>query len=122
VSVSFTLEQTTAVSGATYQVTNTVTAATDADLAVFVYITATQKFSHYAAVADMDAWPNSYELAQVTGAEFYRLPQLCRTWSSVIDMQNDLSYTLFRVQDLADQLTEFQGELVGTTTTVITGS
>ena len=69
--VTFTLHQVTAIAdGPVYQVTNEVVAATDASPAVFVFKTLTQAFSHYAGAGDMEQWPDTYAVAQLTGAAF----------------------------------------------------
>lgn len=120
--VSFTLRQVTAiVDGPAYQVSSTVEAATNASPAVFVYAAIDQAFSHYAAVADMDQWPDTYEIAVVTGALFYRLPTLVRTWDTVAEMERDLADTLRRVRTLQADMTARVGDLVIDRTTVIAG-
>jgi hypothetical protein len=119
----FTLQQSTAVvNNNEYQVTNTITQAVGCDTGVFVFITATQCFSHYATVADVTQWSTNLEVAQLLNQPFYRLSTVTRTWKTAIEMTEDLSYTTFRVQSLADELTEFSGDLTTNTTTVITGS
>lgn len=121
--VSFTLHQLTSiVDGPQYQVLNEVVAATDASPAVYVYETATQKFNHYAAAADMEQWPDSLEKAQVTSMAFYRLPAVTRTWDTVARMNADLDMSIRRLQSLTDELTAQRGSLVVDRTTVITGS
>jgi hypothetical protein len=121
--VTFTLHQVTAiVDGPTYQVTNEVVAATDASPATYVYKTVTQAFSHYAGASDMEQWPDSYEVAQLTGAAFYRLPSLIRTWDTVVRMNEDLATSLRRLQFLADELNAQQGALVIDRTTVVQGA
>lgn len=102
-------------------VTNEIVSAVGADTFVFVYSAATQAFSHYAVAADMEL-PTSYELAQVTGAKFYRLAKLTRTWDTVNGMTVDLSDTMRRVQSLADELNALVGPLtIDRTTTIIGG-
>lgn len=121
--VSFTLQQTTAIVDTNkYQVTNTVVAAVGADSSVYVFKTVTQCFSHYASAADVLQWPTGYDVASLIGAAFYRLPNVTRTWDTVRRMNQDLAYSLYRAQSLANELTEQQGPLVGTTTTTVTGS
>lgn len=121
--VSFTLHQVTAiVDGPAYQVTNEVTAATSASPATYVYKTLTQAFSHYAAAADMEQWPDTYELAQLSGAAFYRLPRVIRTWDTVALMNTDLDMSLRRLQFLADEMNAQQGALVLDRTTVVQGA
>jgi hypothetical protein len=120
---SFTLQQATAiVNNNEYQVTNVVTEAVGCDTGVFVFTTATQCFSHYATVADVTQWATNLQTAQLLNQPFYRLPCVTRTWKTAPEMLEDLSYSQFRVQSLADELTEFSGDLTTTTTTVITGS
>lgn len=120
--VTFTLNQVTSiVGGPRYQVVNTVTAATDASLAVYVFETVTQRFSRYAAAADMEQLPDSLEQAQVLGFPFYRLPTLTRVWDTVQRMNADLSTSLYRLQSLADQLNAQQGSLIVDRTTVVVG-
>lgn len=120
--VSFTLRQVTSiVDGPAYQVLNEVTAATNADVFVFVYDASSQKFSHYATAADVEQYPTSLALAQVMGQPFYRLASVTRTWTSVSDMNDDLSDTMRRVQSLANELNAQQGSLIIDRTTVIQG-
>lgn len=120
--VTFALHQVTEiVAGPAYQVTNEVTAATDASTGTYVYKTASQEFSHYATAADLALWPESYELALLTDAKFYRLPRVIRTWDTVVLMNADLAMTIRRLQFLADELTAQQGALVINRTVAIQG-
>lgn len=120
--VTFTLRQLTSiVDGTKYQVSNEVTAATDASTAVYVYKTATKLFSNYASAADMEQWPDSYEQAQVLGKPFYRLPQVVRTWDTLSQMNVDLSESVRRLQSLADELTAQHGAISIDRTTVVAG-
>jgi hypothetical protein len=121
--VTFALHQVTEiVAGPAYQVTNEVTAATDASTGTYVYKTVNQEFSHYATAADMTLWPESYELALLTDAKFYRLPQVIRTWDTVVLMNEDLAMSIRRLQFLADELTAQQGALVIDRTVAILGA
>jgi hypothetical protein len=123
--VTFTLRQVTAFVGAQgtqYQVTNEVTAATDASPATYVYKTATQAFSHYASAADMQSWPDSYDEARLLNREFYRAATVVRTWDTVAQMNVDLDMSKRRIQSLADELTAKRGDLIIDRTTVVTGS
>lgn len=121
--VSFTLRQLTNVSdGPSYEVVNEVTAAVEASRATYVYKTVSQEFSHYASAIDMERWPDTYETAQVTGAMFYRLPLLSRTWDTVAQMNADLDTSLRRLQSLADELTAQRGALVLDRTTTVVGA
>jgi hypothetical protein len=121
--VSYTLRQVTAiVDGPAYKVTNQVLAATDADVYVFVYNAASQKFSHYALAADVEQWPTSPQIAQVTGAQFYRQNSVERVWASVQEMNADLDDTIRRVQALADELNAQRESLIIDRTTVIQGA
>lgn len=121
--VTFTLHQVTAiVEGPAYRVNNTVVAAIDASPATYVFKTLTQAFSHYAGASDLEQWPDSYELAQLTGAAFYRLPTVIRTWDTVVRMNEDLATSLRRLQFLADELNAQQGSLIVDRTTVVQGA
>jgi carbamoylphosphate synthase small subunit len=121
--VTFTLHQVTAiVDGPAYEVTNEVVAATDASTATYVYKTITREYSHYATAADMSQWPESAELAEVTGAAFYRLPRLIRTWDTVGAMNADLADSIRRLQSLADELNVQNGALVIDRTVVVQGA
>jgi hypothetical protein len=121
--VSFTLRQVTdIVDGPAYKVTNQVVAATDADVYAFVYNAASQKFSHYATAADMQQWPTSLALAQVSNIAFYRLDTVERTWATVGEMNDDLAETVRRIQALADELNQVNGSLTIDRTTVIQGA
>jgi hypothetical protein len=121
--VSFTLRQVTdIIDGPLYQVTNEVTAAADAQLETYVYKTSTQVFSYYATAADMSLWPNSYALAQLAGAAFYRMAVLVRAWDTVIQMNEDLDMSVSRLQLLADELNAQRGVLIIDRTTVVTGA
>ncbi len=119
---TFSLRQVTSiVDGNKYQVSNEVTAATDADTATYVYKTANQEFSNYASAADMQQWPIGYEQAQVLNVLFYRLPALIRTWDTVPEMNDDLDTSVRRLQSLADEMNALRGDIVIDRTTVITG-
>jgi hypothetical protein len=121
--VTFTLHQVTAIiDGPVYQVTNEVTAATNASTATYVYKTLSQEFSHYAGAGDMEQWPDSLELAQLSGAGFYRLSHVIRTWHTVARMNEDLAMSLRRLQFLADELSAQQGALVLDRTTIVQGA
>jgi hypothetical protein len=121
--VTFTLHQVTAiVDGNAYRVTNEVTAAVDASTATYVYQTANQKFSHYASAADMAQWPDTLALAQLSGAGFYRLPCVVRTWETVSQMNLDLSTSIRRLQSLADELNAGIAQLTLDRTIVIEGN
>jgi hypothetical protein len=121
--VSFTLHQVTAiVDGPAYQVTNEVTAATDASTATYVFKTSTKVFNHYAGASDMVQWPDSYEKATLSGAAFYRLPSVVRTWDTVVLMNADLAMSLQRLQFLADELNAQQDALVIDRTIVVQGA
>lgn len=118
--ITFSLHQATEiVTGSTYQVTNRVVMAEGASSAVYVYKTLTQEFSHYAAAVDMERYPDTYEVATVTAAPFYRLPVVVRTWDTVAMMDQDLTVSLRRLQYLADELNTYQGALVIDRTTVV---
>lgn len=120
--VTFTLRQLTdIVDGNKYQVSNEVTASTDASKAVYVYKTANQQFSNYASAADMEQWPESLEQAQVLGKAFYRLPRVVRTWDTLSQMNLDLDDSMRRLQSLADELTAQRGAIVIDRTTVVAG-
>lgn len=121
--VTFTLHQVTAiVTGPAYSVTNEVTMATDASLAAYVFQTDTQTFSHYATAADIETWPDSLTSATFSGAAFYRLSSVTRTWETVVEMNTDLATSIQRLQSLADELNAQQGALTIDRTTVIQGA
>lgn len=118
--VTFTLHQVTAVvEGNAYRVTNEVTQAVDASTATYVYRTDSQKFSHYASAADMAQWPDSLEVAQLSGAGFYRLPSVVRTWETISQMNQDLATSIRRLQSLADELNAGYAQLTLDRTIVI---
>jgi hypothetical protein len=120
--VTFTLRQVTAVvDGNAYRVTNEVTAAVDASTATYVYRTDNQTFSHYASAADMAQWPDSLALAQLSGAGFYRLPCVVRTWDTISKMNADLVMSIRRLQSLADELNVGLAQLTLDRTLVIEG-
>jgi hypothetical protein len=121
--VSFTLQQATSIVNTNqYQVINSVIAAVGSDPNIYVYNASTQRFSHYASAADMTQWPTSPDVANMLKVAFYRLSSVTRTWDTVGDMNEDVALSLFRAQSLANELTEQQGSLVGTTVTTVTGS
>lgn len=120
--VTFTLHQVTAiVEGPAYRVTNEVTMAQGASPATYVFKTLTQEFCHYAVAADMTQWPDSYDVARLLGAAFYRLPLVARTWHTVALMNQDLAMSLQRLQFLADELNAQQGSLTIDRTTTVQG-
>jgi len=118
--VSFSLRQiTSVVTGPLYRVNNTVDAATDASLMIFVFKTTTQEFSHYATVADIETYPDTYAQAVSDGAAFYRLASVVRDWGTVEEMEADVAMTLSRTQFLANELNAVQVGVSSDTTTVI---
>lgn len=121
--VTFTLRQVTSIlDGPLYQVASQVTQAVDADVNAFVYNAASQKFSHYATAADVEKWPKSLALAQLSGAEFYRLDSVTRSWPTVGEMNDDLADTLRRVQALADELNQVNESIIIDRTIVVQGA
>lgn len=124
--VTFQLHQVTAIAattgGATYTVTNTITAATGADINVFCYDAITGVFDHYASAADMNLYPTSQAAAQAASLPYYRLATVQRVWTAVADMVADVNDTLSRVQLLANEIAAEQGALVIDRTTTVTGS
>ena len=112
---TFTLQQSTAPIGSAYQVINTVVEA-----ATYVYATGTKKFSHYASAADMGLYPDTYEVAALISAGFYRQSSVTRTWKTVQQMLIDLNESKRRLQSLADELNVQVGAITTSTTTVIT--
>lgn len=121
--VSFSLRQiATAHDGPIYRVKNQITSATNASPSVFVFKTATQTFSHYASVADMDTYPDSYAAAVAAVAAFYRLTEVTRDWDTVAERNADVDLSRARVQALASDLSQLADTLTFDTTTVITGA
>lgn len=121
--VSFTLHQLTSiVGGPKYQVLNEVIGAVDASPAVYVFQTSTQQFSHYAAAADMQQWPDTLDVASALGVQFYRLPAVTRIWDTVQKMNADLDTSVRRLQSLADELNAQRGNIVVDRTTMVVGS
>lgn len=119
--VSFSLSQnTTVIDGPLYRVNNEVSTASGASPAVFVFKTLTQEFSHYATVADLEAYPDTYAQAANDGAAFYRQTSVTRDWETVALREADLTLTKSRLQFLANELNALQDSLVSNTTTVIT--
>lgn len=114
--VSLTLHQTSTSTnvegGASYLVTNVVTASFGVDKSVFVFKTDTGKFSHYATPADMEALPTSQEVAVADDALFYRQSSLARTWTTISEMNDDLSLTKSRLQSLAREVSKIQGSAI----------
>jgi hypothetical protein len=97
---------------AQYTVTNQILSSVGVDPAVFVFYTTTGIFSHYANPADLNNYPNTLQDAQALSAKFFRQPLLTRTWSTIDQMQDDLSMTQSRLQRLLNSLNELQGELI----------
>ena len=95
-----------------YRVKNEILAATGVDSGVFVYKTATQKFSHYATFADMETWPNLYEAAVQAGKPFYRAASVQRDWTTIKDMKCDLTITVARLQALLNDVADVQGSVL----------
>lgn len=118
--VSFSLRQIRSVQpGPLYRVNNSVDAATDASPAVFVFKTLTQEFSHYATVADLEAYPDNYIDAVADDLPFYRLVEVQRDWETAAEQETDVTMTLARIQFLANDLSAMHGEIASDTTTVI---
>lgn len=120
--VTYELHQITSIQdGLLYRVKNEVLVSIGSSPAVFVYKTDGQKFSHYAVVADMEQWPDTYDQAVVAGADFYRAVSVTRDWSTITEMNKDLDVTRARVQALAKELAAVQGSVVIDRTVVISG-
>ncbi len=121
--VSFSLRQVaTALDGPIYRVKNEITAATNADPAVFVFKTANQTFSHYASAAEMEQWPDNYEDAVADALTFYRLTEVTRDWDTVAEQNADVEITAARIQALATDLENIADDLTFDETTVIEGA
>lgn len=118
--VSFSLRQITSIeTGPLYRVNNTVEAATDAPLQVFVFKTTTQKFDHYATVADLETYPDNYADAVAGNVPFYRLATVTRDWGTVQEMEDDVQMTKDRLTLLAEALKDLQAGVPSNTLTVI---
>lgn len=102
-----------------YRVNNLVDDSTDAPPEVFVFKTLTQVFSHYATVADLEAYPDTYAQAVADDLAFYRLAEVQRDWETVAEQETDVTMTQARVQFLANELNALHGEIASDTTTVI---
>lgn len=121
-SVTIQLRQVTSVvDGPLYRVKNTVEKASGISSALFVFKTITQKFDHYATVADLENYPDNYDDAQSEGSTFYRLPEVIRDWDTIDDMLEDMRVTKQRLQAVVNDVTRLNGELPSDTTTTITG-
>lgn len=107
--------------GPLYRVMNEILAATGIDAAVFVYKTSTQAFDHYALVADMEQYSNSYDSAVLNGDLYYRQTSVTRDWDTVTLMNDDLNITRARVQALLNQMGALQGTIPSDTTVTLTG-
>jgi hypothetical protein len=120
-SVSFSLRQiTSVVDGPLYRVNNEVSTAVGASPAVFVFKTLTQTFSHYATVADLENYPDTYAQAASDDTAFYRQTSVTRDWETVELREADIALTKTRLQFLANELNTLQASLASDTTTVIT--
>lgn len=103
--VQFSLHQVTSIlPGPLYRVHNEVTAATGAEMEVFVFTTSTQTFSHYATVADVNLYPRTLAAAQAADKAFYRAASVRRDWPTVAGLIDDVNTTKKRVQLLAVEL------------------
>lgn len=99
--VNISLHQTTSVTavddGAVYSVTSVVENASGIDPALFVFKTDTQRFDHYATLADLANVPTSLDVAVVERLSFYRQSRLTRAWPTLRLMQDDLMVTRARL-------------------------
>ena len=113
--VSLTLHQTavpaTVSGGATYTVTNEITASVGISPAVFVFKTDTGVFDHYATPPDMEALPASQAEAVAAGLPFYRQPGVTRVWTTISAMEEDLALTQTRLNGLVRETSQIQGSL-----------
>lgn len=111
--VSLQLQQDTSIGGTPdkplYVVTQTVSNPVNNDGGVFVYKTIDQTFNHFATVVDLEAWPLTYEAAVIAALDFYRLPTLQRGWSTIDEMQDDLTISQSRIRRMLEQLDALQG-------------
>lgn len=120
--VSLTLKQTSSiVDGTTYRVKHEITAAAGISSAVFVFKTVTQEFDHFARVADMSEYPDTYEVALADGKTFYRLDTVQRDHSTATLAELDLTIARERMKLLAVDMQSVQDDFLAVTTTVITG-
>lgn len=119
-SVTFTLHQVTQVlDGPLYRASNEVTMATESDVNVFVFATATKVFDHYANPSEMANTPIGWDAANVAGSSFYRQSSVVRDWNTAAEMQTDLTTTQARLAALAEDLTTLNGQLTIDQTIVI---
>lgn len=83
--VTITHTQTPAVIGGAspYQITDTVTAATNISTSVFVYRVDTSAYDHVASVQDMNLYPTTRAQAVTDGKEFYRQTSLISAFASI---------------------------------------
>ncbi len=119
--VQYELNQVTSLQGCLYRVKNTVLSAVNASTSVFVFMTETQAFSHYAKISDLETYPLTRSAALVSGALYYRQASVTRDWATVAEMNEDLTLTQARLSRLAQDLGAVIDSVVINRTTTISG-
>lgn len=101
--------------GTTYQVDDSVTAATGIATEVFVFKTTGGTFDHVATVLDMLTYPNTQAAAALAGQSFYRQASVSRTFTSIAEAQDFASSLISRMRTLASEYDLVVTAFVGAT-------
>lgn len=101
------------VEGPLYKTTNTVESATGIEKEIFVMNTETQVFEHVATVYDMCHLLDTRAAAQEAEDAYYRASVAVKSYESLDDALEFASYTLGRVEYLAEQYDEFTNHFAG---------
>lgn len=123
-SVSITLEQTQTVEdGATsdapiYRVKNEIVATDGVSMALFVFETEGDAFSHVATPRDLEAYADSKGTAQGEGTTFYRAALVTVDFDRIDDATSFASIVRSRLQALTQTLPRAQEYFTGMTTHV----
>lgn len=126
-SVSITLEQTNTTTTdenhqPSYSSENTIVASDGIPLALFVYDTEAETYSHVAAVADLETYPDSRAQAVLDELPFYRQAAATQEYTTISEAQAFAAHVRSRLNYLAQDYPATQEEFVGTETYTFTTS
>lgn len=126
-SVSITLEQTNTTTTdedhqPSYSSENAIVASDGIPLALFVYDVASEAYSHVAAVADIETYPDSLAQAVSDELPFYRQVAATQEYTTITEAQAFATHVQTRLNFLAQDYPKTQDAFVGTETYTFTTS
>ena len=107
-------------SNAWFQVSDTVTAATNIGAAVFVYRVDTSAFDHVATAGDMQAHPDTRAAAVTAGDAYYRQANVTTSFQALADAVSFAAILNLRLKQLCTEQNLFLNGFLGTTSATVT--